>query len=155
MYVCVSDFLFPINWMTWGSKIPYILCFSSSKHNPKRYLNFNKLVLIYLINQKYKDFNIWTYIIHNCRIVTLISWSLAARSIKSDMWTYNDRLLCLPKTLASHGTSKTLVSNYVANSTNVATRSSMENIFFFRRGNFVSGSCYSSTNKQILKLVRM
>ena len=155
MYVCVSDFLFPIDWVIWGSKNPYILCFPSSKHNPKRYLNFNKLVLIYLINQKYKDFKIWTYIIHNCRTVMLISWSPDARSNKSDMWTYNGRLLCLPKTLASHGTSKTVVSKAVATSTNAARGSSMENIFFFPRGSFVLGSCYSSTNKQILKLVRM
>ena len=155
MYVCVSDFLFPIDWVIWGSKNPYILCFPLSKHNPKRYLNFNKLVLIYLINQKYTYFNIWTYIIHNCRIVMLIFWAPAARSNKSDMWTYNGRLLCLPKTLASHGTYKTVVSKVVATSTNVATGSSMENIFLFRRGSFVSGSCYSSINKQILKLVRM
>ena len=141
--------------MTWGSKNPYILCFPSSMHNPKRYLNFNKLVLIYLINEKYKDFNIWTYFIHNCITVMLISWSLDARSYKSDMWTYNDRLLCLPKTLASHGTSKTGVSKVVATFTNATTRSSLENIFFFHKGSFVLGSCYSLTNKQILKLVRM
>ena len=155
MYVCVFDFLFPINWMRWGSKNPYIFCFPSLKHNPQRYLNLNKLVLIYLINQKYKIFNIWTYIIHNCRTVMLISWSLDGRSNKSDMWTYNGTSLCLPKTLASNGTSKTVVSKAVATSTMAATGSSMKNIFFFRRGSFVLGSCYSSTNKQILKLIRM
>ena len=140
--------------MTWGSKNPYILCFPSLKHNPQRYLNFNKLVLIYLINQKYKDFNSWTYIIHNCRTDMLISWYPDV-SNKSKMWKYNGTSLSLPKTLASHGTSRTIVSKVVETSTNAATGSSMENVFFFCRGSFVLGSCYSSTNKQILKLVRM
>jgi len=68
---------------------------------------------------------------------------------------YNGTSLYLPKTLASHGTSKTVVSKVVATFTNATTGSLMENIFFFCRGSFVLGSCYSSTNKQILKLVRM
>jgi len=56
--------------------------------------------------------------------------------------------------LASHGTSTTVVSKAVATSTNAAIGSSVENFFFFRRGSFVLGSCYSSTNKQIIKLVQ-
>jgi len=68
---------------------------------------------------------------------------------------YNGTSLCLPKTLTSHGTSEMVVFKAVATSTNAATGLSMENIFFFPRGSFVLGSCYLSTNKQILKLVRM
>ena len=115
------------------------------------YLNFNKLVLIFIINQKYKDFNNWTYMIHNCRTVMLISLFSDARSNKSDMWKYNGTSLCLPKTLTSHGTSTTVVSKVVEPSTNVATGSLMEKFVFFCRDNFVLGSCYLSTNKQIIK----
>ena len=90
MYVCVFDFLLPSDWMSWGSKHSYIFCFPSLKYNLQIYLNFNKLVIIYLINKKYKDFNIWTYIIHNCRTIMLVSWFSDARSNKSDItkeWT--------------------------------------------------------------------
>ena len=134
MYVCVSDFLFPSNWMSWGSKNPYISCFPSLKHNPQIYLNFNKLVLIYIISQNYKDFNNWTYIIHTCRTVMLIFRFPDARSNKLDMWKYNGTSLCLPQTLAFHGTSTMVASKVVATSTNVATRSLMENFFFFSIG---------------------
>jgi len=119
--------------MTWGSKNLYISCFPSSKHNLQIYLNFSKLVIIYLINQKYKDFNIWTYIIHNCRTVLLISWFQDVSSNKSYMWKYNSTSLCLPKILASYGTSTTVVSKVITTSTNAATWSSMENFILSQR----------------------
>ena len=104
---------------------------TSLKHNSKIYLNFNKLLLIYIINKEYKCFYNWTYIIHNCITIMLISWFSDVSSKKSDMWKYNGTSLCLPKALATHGTSTTVVSKVVARSTNAARESSMENGFFF------------------------
>jgi len=51
MYVCVSDFLLSSDWMSWRSKNPYVSHFPSLKHNHKYTLNFNKLLVIYIINR--------------------------------------------------------------------------------------------------------